>query len=214
MHWLYRQKRKLRILLFCFLLIMGESRVLVAKNNSTEETKKIFLVAKKKAKSLDEKAYPGYISYNDGNKELQFAGGTFIFYSPKRVASHKVSHCFKIFVSNGKVTHIWDSGYSSISLKGLDITPQKAIEVAMSKDLSKWWEQFPKAKIFAKLGPAKYMGRAPGFGDRSRKGVFFWKLYLGGPGLPEYMNCYIDAKTYEYLGCKKKIVLKEFRNIQ
>ncbi len=169
--------------------------------------------AREKARSIDPDAYLVYVSYDDGTKDLMFEGGDFIFFSPKRKAEGKRRYCLELIFVRGKCRGPRTTGYSRTALEGMHLTPEKAVEAAWDKTLGSWWKRHPKAKLYATLEPAEFVHRAPGFGDRSRKGVFLWELYLAGPGLPEQLRCYVDAKTLEHIGCKVKEVPKEFQSI-
>ncbi|WP_201352046.1 hypothetical protein [Hydrogenimonas urashimensis] len=170
-------------------------------------------MAVKKAHATDPSAYLVRVAYDGGTRDLTFAGGSFTFFSPKKEAAHEESKCYRLDFANGRYLGMRESSYSRIRIEGVALTPEKAIEAAMRHEMGPWWRAHPRVKLRANLAPAEYMHRAPGFGDRSRKGVFVWELRLDGPGLAEQLACYVEAKQEEFLGCKKIPVPRQYRHI-
>ena len=166
--------------------------------------KQLLQMATEKARSIDPSATLVHASYSGGTKDLRFKGANFIFFSPQKVLSKKRPYSFELMFSDGKFDGMQKCGYSRIPLKGIALTPETAIGTVMYHEMGPWWSAHPQARLMAELAPAEYMRRAPGFGDRSREGVFIWEIQLYG--LPEWIACYVEAKQNEFLGCRKRTV--------
>lgn len=204
-------KTLLRQTLVVTLLFWGGAAMAAGKPSLNAE--ELLRMALEKARSIDPEAYLVYASYEDGTRNLKFDGGTFIFFSPEKERAGLPSFCVKLIFYDGKFQKTRSSGYSRIALKGMELTPEKAIEAAMTKEMGRWWKEHPQAKLSTLLAPAEYVHRAPGFGDRSRKDAFVWELYLYGFGLAEQMRCYVNAKSLGFLGCRRIPVPAHFRGI-
>ncbi len=176
---------------------------------------RLYETAKAIADKVDHGCYPVYVRYSGGTPDGKFSCGKFIFFSPVRKKSGKVPSCIVIRIPEYGKPEIYYSSYSSADLSGLEYLPDKIFEKILAGRAGAWWEKHKAAQASLALGPVEYMGRVPGFGDRSNPSAMgpVWKFELQGPGLSEYFKAYFRAKDMTLLGQKIVPVPKEYRNI-
>ncbi len=191
------------ILIFAAILfIVGSNHLCFAESESIS-AEKMWGMAEKKAKSLDMDAMIVKAKYNAGDQALHFRRGEFIFYAPNNPDNSN----FSIKISNAKITKVRNAKYGNLNSSGIDPLPKKAVETALKNGLKEWWQNYPDAALYILLIPRKYYSNAPGTGD------WVWRITGSGPGLPEDIQFFINAETFEYLGKKVKPIKKSYQNM-
>jgi hypothetical protein len=155
------------------------------------EPGRLLEMASAEARSLDAEAWLFLVAYKQGRPDGRFSNGTFVFHSPKLVRDGSRYNSFQVIVRDGRVDHVAQVELAPPSLALPESSPSRALEVAETWWLARWWEVHTDAHLDVTLRPKS---QKDDFGPSVR-----WIWEVTGWGVKEDCTVLLDGETLKRL---------------